>query len=450
MTTRPVDFDREGDSLFALDSRGRDTAALVRMHMGTGEIEVLGESPKADVYRVMSHPTEKTIEAYAVSYLKPEWKVLDDSVRADLDVLREVDRGELYVTSRSLDDRFWVVLFVPDDGPGRFHLYDRETKETRFLFTNQSALEGRPLVRMHPRVIEARDGLPLVSYLSLPPGSDPNGDGKPETPVPLVLHVHGGPWARDAWGYDPIHQWLANRGYAVLSVNFRGSTGFGKTFINAANREWADAMQDDLVDAVAWAVKERIADPERIAISGGSYGGYATLVGMTKTPETFACGVDIVGPSNLVTLLESMPPYWKPMVDMFKRRVGDPSTEEGLADLLRRSPLTHAARIQRPLLIGQGANDPRVKQAEADQIVDAMQAKDLPVVYVLYPDEGHGFQRSENRLSFFAVMEVFLAPILGGRAEPLGDALEGSSIQVPEGATLISGLEEALESASSR
>ena len=260
----------------------------------------------------------------------------------------------------------------------------------------------------------------------------------------MVLVVHGGPWARDDWTFDPYHQLLANRGYAALSVNFRGSTGFGKGFINASNKEWAGKMHDDLIDAVDWAVKEGIADPKRIAIMGGSYGGYATLVGLTFTPDTFACGVDIVGPSNLMTLIESVPPYWQPMIEVFATRMGDHRTEEGRALLKERSPLTYVDRIEKPLLIGQGANDPRVKQAESDQIVQAMQEKEIPVTYVLYPDEGHGFARPENNLSFFAVAEAFLAENIGGRFEPIGDAFKGSSLTVPTGAENIPGLSEAL------
>jgi dipeptidyl aminopeptidase/acylaminoacyl peptidase len=237
-----------------------------------------------------------------------------------------------------------------------------------------------------------------------------------------------------------MHQWLANRGYAVLSVNFRGSTGFGKKFINAGNMEWAGKMHDDLIDAVQWAIEKRIAEPKHVAIMGGSFGGYATLVGLTFTPETFACGVDIVGPSNLVTLLKSIPPYWAPQVELFKKRVGDHTTEEGKAFLRKRSPLTYAKRIKRPLLIGQGANDPRVKQAESDQIVKTMQKKGIPVTYVLYPDEGHGFARPENRLSFFAVSEAFLAECLGGRLEPVGNDLKGSTITVPVGTEYVPGL----------
>ena len=298
-------------------------------------------------------------------------------------------------------------------------------------------------------VVRSRDGLDLVSYYTLPAdsplsaGSEGPDEIRPAQPVPMVLYVHGGPWGRDRWGYNAIHQWLSNRGYAVLSVNFRASTGFGKAFTNAGNREWGAAMHDDLIDAVDWAIAEGIADPERVAIMGGSYGGYATLAGLTFTPAQFACGVDIVGPSNLVTLLETVPPYWKPQIELFATRVGDHRTDEGRAFLAKRSPLTYADRIVRPLLIGQGANDPRVKQAESDQIVQAMQDKGIPVTYVLYPDEGHGFARPENRLSFNALAEAFLARCLEGRYEPIGDAFQGSTLTVPVGVKEVPGLQDA-------
>jgi len=298
---------------------------------------------------------------------------------------------------------------------------------------------------MHPVVLSARDGLRLVSYYTLPPGSDSNDDGIPDQPVPMVLLPHGGPWARDAWGYHPYHQWLANRGYAVLSVNFRSSTGFGKAFINAGDHEWGGKIMQDQQDAVQWAMAQGIADPRAVAVMGGSFGGYSTLAGLTMFPDTFACGVDIVGPSNLITLLESIPPYWKPMLELFTSRVGDVRTAEGRAFLTTHSPLTYVANIRSPLLIAQGANDPRVKQAESDQIVSAMHAKNIPVTYVLYPDEGHGFARPENNLSFAAVAEAFLASRLGGRCEAIGHEFQGASIQVPEGAHLIPGLVEALK-----
>jgi len=329
--------------------------------------------------------------------------------------------------------------------PAVAYLYDRKAGTLTKLFDQRPKLNSAPLVPMQALELKARDGLTLVSYLSLPPGSDTNNDGRPEKPVPLVLNVHGGPWARDDYGFHPEHQWLANRGYAVLSVNYRGSTGFGKGFINASNKEWAGKMHDDLLDAVQWAVNQKITTADKVAIYGGSYGGYATLVGMTFTPDTFACGVDIVGPSNLNTLLASIPPYWKSFFEEFTTRVGDPRTEEGKKLLAERSPLTRVAAIKKPLLIAQGANDPRVKQAEADQIVKAMKDKNLPVTYVLYPEEGHGFGRPTNRTSFYAIAEGFLSQCLGGRYEPIGNDFKGANLKVLEGAANVPGLADALK-----
>jgi len=274
--------------------------------------------------------------------------------------------------------------------------------------------------------------------------SDPDATGRPARPVAMVLLPHGGPWARDLYGYNPLHQFLANRGYAVLSPNFRGSTGFGKAYLAAGNKEWGAKMHDDLIDAVEWAIAEGVTTRDQVAILGGSYGGYCVLAGLTFTPETFVCGVDIVGPSNLNTLLSSIPPYWEAgKIQMFLR-VGDPTQPDGQALLKERSPLTRAGDIARPLLIAQGANDPRVKQAESDQIVQAMQARGIPVTYVLFPDEGHGFARPENNLAFTAVAEQFLAAHLGGRAEGFGEVLRASTIRVPAGVDGAPGLAEAL------
>jgi dipeptidyl aminopeptidase/acylaminoacyl peptidase len=312
------------------------------------------------------------------------------------------------------------------------------------LFTNRPALESARLASMHAREIKSRDGLTLVSYLTLPVWADPDGDGLPAAPLPMVLFVHGGPWARDVWGYNSYHQILANRGYAVLSVNFRASTGFGKKFLNAGNREWGSKMHDDLIDAVNWAVAGKVADAAQVAIMGGSYGGYATLAGLTFTPDVFAAGVDIVGPSNLVTLLNTIPPYWAPQIEIFTTRVGEHRTAEGRKFLESRSPLTQVDRITKPLLIGQGANDPRVKQSESDQIVTAMKAKGIPVTYALFPDEGHGFARPENSIAFMAIAEAFLSRHLKGRAEPIGDAFQGSSVTIPQGRELVPGVEGAI------
>jgi dipeptidyl aminopeptidase/acylaminoacyl peptidase len=444
MSTHPMGLDESGQVLYMTDSRGRNTAALTAVDLGSGKITLLAEDPRADVAGVLEHPIHHTIQAVGFNYTRPDWKVLDPSVHGDLAYLRSAMQGDIMVTSRSLDDRLWTVVAVVDDGPARFYLYDRTAKTANLLFTNRKDLEGLPLAKMHPEVIKSRDGLDLVSYLTLPVGSDTRKSGRPDRALPMVLVVHGGPWARDHWGLNGEDQWLANRGYAALSVNFRGSTGFGKRFVNAGNREWAGKMHDDLIDAVQWAVGEGIADKARVAILGGSYGGYAALVGLTFTPDVFACGVDIVGPSNLVTLLNTIPPYWEPGIAMFTTRVGDHRTEEGRKFLESRSPLAFVDRIRRPLLIGQGANDPRVKQSEADQIVGAMQRRGIPVTYVLYPDEGHGFARPENRLSFNAVVEAFLSRHLGGRFEPVGRDFAGSTITVPTGAEDVPGLKATL------
>ena len=444
LTTGPYGFDSTGTKLYMLDSRERDTGALVELDLSTGASRVLAEDSRADISNVLVHPTKYTVQAAAFNYERVEWKVLDPRVAADLENLAAVDDGEIEVVSRTLDDGAWIVAFTADDGPVRYYLFERASGEAKFLFANRSDLDELPLVKMHPIVVRARDGLDLVCYLSLPQFADPESTGRSSEPLPTIINVHGGPWARDVWGYDSQHQWLANRGYAVISVNYRGSTGFGKSFVNAGNLAWAREMHDDLLDVIDWSVKEGVSDPKRVAIMGGSYGGYAALVGLTVTPEVFACGIDIVGPSSLITLLESIPAYWQPMIDMMTTRVGDHRTEEGRAFLTERSPLTHVDKIQRPLLIGQGANDPRVKQAESDQIVAAMEAKKIPVTYVLYPDEGHGFARPENRRSFFAVCEAFLAEHLGGAVEPIGNDFEDSTIAVPNGATAVAGVAPAL------
>ncbi len=444
LTTQIVGFNTAGDKLYIIDSRTGNTAALFARDMNTGQTDMLFEHPKADVSGAMGNPETGEIEAVAANYLRTEWQILDDAVADDLKYLRTVQDGEINVASRVKNDTLWTVVYVRDDGPVEYYLYDRTAKKAEFVFSNRPELESKPLAKMHPTVIKSRDGLSLVSYLTLPVWADTDGDARPEEALPTVLLVHGGPWARDQWGYNSMHQWLSNRGYAVLSVNYRGSTGFGKDFINAGNFEWAGKMHDDLIDAVNWAEAEGIADPDRVAIMGGSYGGYATLVGLTFTPDTFACGVDIVGPSSLVTLLNTIPPYWKPAMELFNQRVGNLNTEEGRALLESRSPLNFIEKIKKPLMIAQGANDPRVKQSEADQIVEAMTAKNIPVTYILFPDEGHGFARPENSMAFNAAAEAFLAEHIGGRYEPIDNDLEGSTIQVPTGADGVPGLKDAL------
>ena len=444
MVTSPINFSSDGRRFFMRDGRGRDTSALVEIDMETGHVRLIAADDGADAQQVVMHPTRREPQAVAFTREMRRWEMLDEEFARRFESIRERLGCDITVFNRTLDDSRWIVLTIRDVSAGEFWLHDREGDELRFLFSQRPELEGLPLAPMHPVTITARDGLELVSYLSLPSWSDPDATGRPQEPLPMVLTVHGGPWGRDSWGFNGWHQWLANRGYAVLAVNFRGSTGFGKSFLNAGNFEWAGAMHDDLIDAVDWAVAAGIADPDRVAIMGASYGGYAALVGATFTPETFAAAVSVVGVSNLITLLESIPPYWEPARALWAARVGDVTTEEGRALLTARSPLTHVDRISRPLLIGHGANDVRCTQAESDQIVEAMRERGIPVTYALFPDEGHGFARPENRLAFNAVTELFLARVLGGRYEPIGEDFAGSSIQAPAGAGDLSGLAEAL------
>jgi dipeptidyl aminopeptidase/acylaminoacyl peptidase len=434
MTTGPAGYTTDGATLYWTDSRGRDTAALFAEDTATGTRTLIAEDARADIGGTLRHPVTGEVEAYSVNYLKREWSALEPGIGQALAFLGERLDGEFGVQSRSESDDKWLVWHDPLTGPTRALIYDRVAGTLEEFYVTRPELAGAPLQPMHPLEIPSRDGLTLVSYLTLPPGSE--GD-RPASPVPMVLLVHGGPWARDGYGFNRMHQLLANRGYAVLSVNFRGSTGFGKAFVNAGNLEWGAKMHDDLIDAVDWAVAQGIAQKDKVAIMGGSYGGYATLAGLTFTPEVFACGVDIVGPSNLETLLETIPPYWAPMVKQFHERMGNPNTPEGLQLLKDRSPLHKADRICRPLLIGQGANDPRVKQSESDQIVAAMEKHRIPVTYVVFPDEGHGFARPENNIAFTAITEEFLATVLGGRAEPLGGEVEKSTAQIKTGAELV-------------
>jgi acylaminoacyl-peptidase len=373
-----------------------------------------------------------TWEALAVrsEYITPEWVAIDRETGEDLSwIEREVGTAVDH-DSQSENRRFWIVTSAPPDQPATYFLVDRSQRKIRKLFSARPELEGVKLSAMHGFVIKARDGLEMVSYLTLPP--DETGT-RPRGPLPMVLNVHGGPQARDNYGYRGDHQWLANRGYAVLVVNYRGSNGFGKAHVNAGIGEWGGKMHDDLIDAINWAIAEGIADRSRIAIYGGSYGGYAAFVGATFTPDVFACSVPIVGITNLETMIGSIPAYWQAYYEHFCRRVGDPRTEEGRALLRARSPLYRAGDIKRPMLIGHGLNDPRCRITESDQIVAAMSEKNIPVTYVVFPDEGHGFARPENRLAFNAITEAFLHRHLGGRCQLVGDDFRGSSHEVRAG-----------------
>jgi dipeptidyl aminopeptidase/acylaminoacyl peptidase len=375
-----------------------------------------------------------------INYDRPRAHALSEKAREDIAFLTHAFGDDWRPASRSEDDLLAVIDVSSDVKPSIFYLYDRAAKTLTKLFDARPELADAPLAAMRPIVIKSRDGLDLVSYLTLPKESDGSAPGHPEKPLPLVLQVHGGPWGRVGFGFSPSVQWLANRGYATLAVNFRSSTGFGKAFANAGDREWGRKMDDDLLDAVAWAVESKIADPAHIAIMGGSYGGYATLASMARNPDVYACGVDLFGPSDLDALLRTVPPYWAAGRARWVNALGDPATPEGQALLKERSPLLHADRIKKPLMIVQGDRDPRVVKAHSDEIVSALQARDVPVTYVVVGNEGHGFTQPENNIALHALTESFLKSCLGGRAEPIhADEMTGTTLEVPVGADRIEG-----------
>ncbi len=416
-------FTADGKAAILTSSVGSDTTRVVEREIATGAEKVLASS-YVDADGVMVHPRKHAVEAVSFAAARAWWMVVDPAVQADFTGLTNLYDGDFTVVNRDAQDATWLVAYSSDQAPVRYYTWDRATRRGTLLFTAQPKLEGLPLAMMQPLQLRSRDGLNLPAYFTLPFNTAARN-------LPLVLLVHGGPWARDRWGFEPEVQWLANRGYAVLQVNYRGSIGFGKKFLSAGFKQWGVKMQDDLVDAAQWAVGQGVADPKKIAIYGGSYGGYATLAGLAFTPDVFACGVDVVGPSNLKTLISSIPPYWKPLRSRFDVRVGNVDDPRDAELIKSASPLFRADRIVRPLLIAQGANDPRVKPAESEQIVTAIQKNKGKVIYVLYPDEGHGFARPENRIDFYGRAEAFLAGCLGGPSEPMsGEKYPGSTAVV--------------------
>ncbi|MGA8098620.1 MAG: S9 family peptidase [Candidatus Cybelea sp.] len=404
----PVAFSADNRSLYVSSSVSTNSARLLLYDLSSGQFTVVASDPTYDVGGPLIDAESRKLAAVSFERDRSEWDVLDPSYEADFAALRQVHPGDFGFLSSTANGRRLIVNYVVDDGPVSYYSYDRTTKHGTFLFVSRPALLNYKLAPMQPITYTASDGITIHGYLTLPVGVPPKN-------LPMVLYVHGGPWARDLWGYTPYVQWLANRGYAVLQVNFRGSTGYGKSFLNAGNRQWAGAMHQDLIDAKHWAVAQGYANPSKVAIMGGSYGGYATLAGVTFSPDAFAAGVDIVGPSNLNTLLQAIPPYWSTVRATFALRMGD------TVDFLNsQSPLFLADKIKVPLLIGQGANDPRVNKRESDQIVAAMRKNNEPVEYIVFPDEGHGFARPENTRRFNAAVEGFLGKYLGGRVEPAG------------------------------
>jgi dipeptidyl aminopeptidase/acylaminoacyl peptidase len=392
-------FSPDGKSLYVESSLDRDTTALLEMPVDGGAPKILAENPEADLGPVLLHPRNYHVEAVGFETDRLRWTVIDPALAEDFKAFAGLD-GDVSIVSRDDADKVWYVLVNRPDRSPSFWRWDRAARKAKFLFATRPKLDGYELTPMTPVSFAARDGLKIRAYLTAPADQGARA-------LPLVVLVHGGPWVRDVWGFHPEAQWLSSLGLACLQVNYRGSTGFGKKFLHAGDREWGAKMQDDLTDAVKWAVASGVADKSRVAIYGGSYGGYAALAGAAFTPGVYRCAIDVVGPSNLITLIKSIPPYWEPMKRVFDLRVGDVDKEPDF--LKSRSPLFSAGKIEIPLLIAQGANDPRVKQAEAEQIVDALRAKGKPVEYMLFPDEGHGFAKPANRLKFYAAAEDFLA-----------------------------------------
>ena len=412
-TCGPMNFQPDGETVWFMSNRGDDVdlIGLYTLNVRSGELALIERDPEgeADFSGAVFSPATRELLATVYVGDRPRIYPQTEDFAATLAFLREnLPEGEISISSQTRDESLALISLSRDVDPATVYVYDRAAGTLEELYRVRPEIDSGQMAEMRAIRYRARDGLEIPGYLSLPKGVAAEN-------LAVVALIHGGPWARDTWGFRSQVQFLANRGYAVFQPNFRASTGFGKAFLNAGNRQWGDAMQDDITDGIQYLVDQGIADPERVCIMGGSYGGYATLAGMVFTPDLYACGVNIVGVSNIITLLNSIPTYWGPIRQMLTLRVGDPDTEEGRAQLERQSPINHVEQIQRPLLIVHGANDPRVRQSEADQIVVAMREASLPVEYILAPDEGHGFSQRINRIAMQARIEQFLAQHLGGR-----------------------------------
>jgi dipeptidyl aminopeptidase/acylaminoacyl peptidase len=412
-TVDPIRFHKDGTRIYMASDKGADVnfQRLVLFDPATGKEELIEADPENQVDFGGAEFSHKTDELVATYYVGDRLRVYFRDKEWEKDYKRlqkQLPDGDIYRASTTNDDAVWLVGVTSDVDPGASYIYTRATGKAEFLYRPYPDLPSKDLAPVKPIVYKSRDGLDIHGYLTVPKGLK-------EKNLPVLCMVHGGPWSRDEWGYDPYSQFFANRGYAVFQMNFRGSAGYGKAFLNAGNKQWGDAMQNDITDGVEHLVKKGIADPKQIAIFGGSYGGYATLAGLAFTPDLYAAGISYVGPSNIITLLNSIPPYWTVLKSLFNERVGDPSKPEDAERLKRQSPLFSAEKIKAPLLVVQGANDPRVKKAESDQIVVALRDLGRSVEYLVAPDEGHGFAGVDNRMAFAVAAERFLAKHLGGR-----------------------------------
>jgi dipeptidyl aminopeptidase/acylaminoacyl peptidase len=414
-TFHTAGFAPDATALWVLSAAGANTSGLLRIDLATGKTRVVYRDPDHDVHSVSLSPVTRQPDLVVVQREREDVHALDPEVGRDLDRLRSRLSGDVRILGRDRTDRRWLVQDNRDDTPTTFHLFDRDTGGTEFLFDYQPALRRYPLARVEPFSFVARDGLTIHGYLTFPAGRERRA-------LPTVLAVHGGPWTRDIWGLRMESQWLANRGYLSVQVNYRGSTGYGKDFVSAGNRQWGGRMQDDLTDAVRWVIDNGFADPRRIGVHGASYGGYAALVGATFTPELFRCAVAIAAPANLGTFVRSMPGYGRPAAARIVDRVGHPDRD---ADLLwARSPLSKVDDLRIPLLLVHGANDPRVVRDEPERLVAALRARGIEHEYLVFADEGHTIVRPANRLACYAAVERFLATHLGGRSE--GDPVNGA------------------------
>ena len=409
----PIAFHKDNKLVYMTTNKGDsiDLSRLILFDPATMKEEVVEADPlkKVDIGNVFISEVTKEIVCTSYEDERNRFYWRDKSYEEDYNrIKKELPNTEIYLSSLTTDENFWLLSASADTDPGSTYLYDRLNKKLTFQYRPRPNIPIKDLTEMKSISYKSSDGLEIPAYLTLPKGLEPKN-------LPVVVFPHGGPWGRDSWGYNTYAQFLANRGYAVLSPNFRASTGYGKKFLNAGNNQWGEKMQDDITWGIKYLISEGIADSTKIGIMGGSYGGYAVLAGLAFTPNVYACGVSIVGPSNLITLLNSIPPYWEAGRKIFHVRMGDPTNPEGKAQLERQSPLNSATKIKAPLMVVQGANDPRVNKAESDQIVIALRDRGFPVEYIVAPDEGHGFARPVNNMAMLASAEKFLAKHLGGR-----------------------------------
>lgn len=410
----PLFFTFDNKYVYASTNLGRDKSAIVKYDIeNKKELEKIFEHPEVDVDSLLTSRKRKVITGVGYNTEKTHYQFFD-KWRGDLqkDVEKRLPGYEVRVTGFDKEEDKCLVRTFSDRSLGAVYFYDLKTKAFKKLADISPWIKEGDLAEMKPVTYQSRDGLTIHGYLTLPKGEVAKN-------LPLVVNPHGGPWFRDSWGFNPEVQFLANRGYAVLQVNFRGSTGYGRKFWEASFKQWGKTMQNDISDGVQWLIKQGIADPKRVGIYGGSYGGYATLAGLTFTPELYACGVDYVGVANLFTFMKSIPPYWKPFLEMLYEMVGNPEKDEAL--LRAASPVFHVDKIKAPLLVAQGANDPRVNKNESDQMVEALKKRGIDVPYLVKSNEGHGFSNEENRFDFYRAMEEFLGKHLGGRVERRGD-----------------------------